>query len=224
MSKGHVIVLMGPPGSGKGSLAQLCKETMGWQHFSTGNLCRQHINEQTDFGKKIDFIIKSGNLVPDELICQMVGQWLSTVLHQESGVILDGYPRTQKQAIHLFEHLGPIVQSLQVVKLHSAEQKIIERLCRRYVCQNGMCQITYSSEKNDEMQDMRCKQCFSPLGRRADDQEHVVRERLQTYYMHEKNVLDVYMQRRQPVIVCDNSFSLQETFESFRQLIIAQGL
>jgi len=220
LRKGYVVVLMGPPGSGKGSLARLCQETMGWQHFSTGNLCRQHIMDSTDFGKKIDFIIKSGNLVPDELICEMVEQWILTVIQRQEGIVLDGYPRTQKQAVHLFDIINKFAHALYVVKLHSVDQVIIDRLCQRYVCQNGMCQISYSLAKNDELSDMRCNQCFSPLGRRSDDQKEIVIERLRTYYTHEKSVLDVCVRMQQPVMICDNNASLQETFESFKRLIV----
>lgn len=94
----QAFIFMGPPGSGKGSLSKLCKTYWGWQQLSTGNLCRKHISEDTQIGKEIDFIIKSGKLISDELIASMVDAWLTDVVGKEYSLILDGYPRNFTQA------------------------------------------------------------------------------------------------------------------------------
>ena len=98
MSIDRVILFIGPPGSGKGTLSQKCVQKLGWQQISTGDLCRRHIAKQTEIGKSIDFAIKSGKLVSDGLISQMVFDWFRQENIESDVVILDGYPRTVNQA------------------------------------------------------------------------------------------------------------------------------
>ena len=93
-----IYIFVGPPGSGKGSLSHLCKKNLGWAHLSTGNLCRQHIARMTDIGLKIDHAIKSGKLIDDELMIDMVASWIQEATELSSGIILDGFPRTVAQA------------------------------------------------------------------------------------------------------------------------------
>ena len=101
----NLIVFMGPPGAGKGSLSQLCVDEFGWVQLSTGFLCRKHIAAQTTIGRQIDFFIKSGKLVDDSLIVDMVEEWLAEQIDQQRGVILDGFPRSVVQAQALDEIL-----------------------------------------------------------------------------------------------------------------------
>ena len=94
MSIERIVLFVGPPGSGKGTLSQKCVQELGWKQISTGDLCRAHIANETEIGKKIDFAIKSGKLVDDGLISQMVFEWFSEQKNGPHTVILDGYPRT----------------------------------------------------------------------------------------------------------------------------------
>src|SRR5438105_2140053 len=95
---GNIFIFLGPPGSGKGSVSRLCIKDLGWVQLSTGNLCRKHIAKQTEIGKEIDFAIKSGKLVSDDLITNMVLEWFQKDFDDSHTVILDGYPRTIMQA------------------------------------------------------------------------------------------------------------------------------
>lgn len=194
----NILILLGPPGSGKGSLSRLCVKRLGWAQLSTGNLCRQHINERTEIGQKIDFILKSGKLISDELIIKMVEDWLISQFNTSKSVILDGFPRTIAQA----EALNGMLKSthfdavrLKIVKMNIAESQIIERLSSRSVCQNNKCQAVYTLQNNCSLSpknQMVCDECSSPLVRRADDEETAIRERLLIYHDHEQNLINFY--------------------------------
>ncbi len=95
-----IVIFIGPPGAGKGSLSQLCVKELGWAQLSTGNLCRYHITEQTELGKQIDLAIKSGKLISDGVIVDMVDKALPETFKQSPIVILDGFPRTVAKHKH----------------------------------------------------------------------------------------------------------------------------
>ena len=104
-----IIVFIGPPGSGKGTLSGLCVKELGWVQISTGNLCRKHIADKTKIGQEIDFAIKSGKLVSDNLITDMIIDWFKHVGDQVRTVVLDSYPRTVAQAQALTSFLRRIL-------------------------------------------------------------------------------------------------------------------
>jgi len=224
-SKCIVALFMGPPGAGKGTLSAYCKKELGWYQLSTGDLLRQHILEQTELGKQIDFIIKSGKLVSDELINSMVGQWLKDLCaYGPKGVILDGYPRTiaQAQALTslLEESLGNI--SLNVVRLQVNEQTASARIATRIVCENSECQAVYSVMSNSSMkpqEDMVCDKCNGSIGKRKDDQESSIGDRLAIYSKHEENLLNFYSELGLSVINCDAEQSIQGLFSEFKNLM-----
>ena len=93
-----IIVFLGAPGSGKGALSRLCIESFGWKQLSTGNLCRKHVSEGTALGQQIDFALKSGTLVSDDVIIAMGREWIEQEIEGAEGLILDGFPRTVVQA------------------------------------------------------------------------------------------------------------------------------
>ncbi len=172
-----LIVFIGPPGAGKGSLSQLCTSQFGWMQLSTGFLCRKHIAEQTPIGKQIDFSMKSGKLVDDALIVQMVEEWLVAHASEYHGIILDGFPRTVTQAQALAALLSKKVPfcRLNVVRLTACDTTIVERLASRFVCENKDCQKVYSvADGALQPHKMgKCDDCSSSLVRRSDD--HFIR-------------------------------------------------
>ncbi len=218
-----VFVFIGPPGSGKGSLSQLCVQKLGWRQLSTGNLCRKHIIEQTEIGKMIDFAIKSGKLIPDSLITKMVGEWFVSQLDSSGAIILDGYPRTVAQAQALEQLLKTRIKEInyQVIRLSVSNRCVIERLGKRYICQNKECQAIYSFA-NPELapkRDMICDFCSDSLVRRKDDEEDAVRERLKVYYRHEQALLQFYTQLGQLIREVDVEKSLENVFNDFTQML-----
>jgi len=219
-----VFIFLGSPGAGKGSLSNLCINHFGWLQISTGNLCRKHIAEQTKIGKEIDLIIKSGKLINDDLITSMVIEWFSENVDKSSGIIFDGYPRTVTQA-EAFDHMlkaqFPEVK-VRVVLFEITDDIVVNRLCSRYVCQNKECQAVYSRSSSSDLVStdaMVCGLCSGPLGRREDDSEAAVRNRLDIYHRHEQQLLDFYQQDEIEIIKLDASKQLQEVFEDFLSLI-----
>lgn len=215
---------MGPPGSGKGSLSQLCVKKLGWKQLSTGNLCRKHIAEKTSIGEKIDFAIKSGKLIDDELIIEMVKQWLNESLFKVNGVILDGFPRTIVQAQYLQKLLQESFggNKLFIAKMNVADSVVIERLAARSICQNNSCQAVYSTLNNSSLRPLdlsKCDECFFPLIRRSDDSQESIKERLIVHYKHEKTLVDFYKENGQLIYEMHVERSIEDIFRDFTNLL-----
>lgn len=221
---GKLFIFIGPPGAGKGSLSSLCVKHFGWLQISTGNLCRKHIAEQTKIGKEIDLILKSGKLINDDLITFMVFEWFDENVDKASGIIFDGYPRTVAQAEAFDAMLKakfPAVQA-KVVLFDLSDDIVVNRLCSRYVCQNKECQAVYSLSPHSELAPVAttvCDLCSGPLGRREDDNEIAVRNRLEVYHRHEQQLLSFYQDNGTEIIHLDASKQLREVFEAFMQIV-----
>ena len=219
-----VFIFIGPPGAGKGSLSSLCINHFGWLQISTGNLCRKHIAEQTKIGKEIDLIIKSGKLINDDLITSMVVEWFGENVDKATGIIFDGYPRTVTQAEAfdcMLKAQFPHVR-VRVVLFEIADDVVVNRLCSRYVCQNKECQAVYSRSSSSDLVStdaMVCGLCSGPLGRREDDSEVAVRNRLDIYHRHEQQLLDFYQRDKIEIMRLDASKQLQLVFENFVQVV-----
>jgi adenylate kinase len=218
-----LIVFIGPPGAGKGSLSQLCTTQLGWMQLSTGFLCRKHIAEQTPIGKQIDFFIKSGKLVDDALIVQMVEQWLVDHASEYQGIILDGFPRTvtQAQALEALLNKEASFCRLNVVRLTACDSTIVERLATRFVCDNKDCQKVYSGAHTalQPQKIGKCDDCSSALVRRSDDHFDTIKERLKTYHGYERNLLEFYENNGHPVKEINVERPLFEVFEDFKKMI-----
>ena len=221
--KKTVYIFVGPPGAGKGSLSKLCIDQFDWAQLSTGNLCREHIARQTEIGKQIDFAIKSGKLVSDGLIVQMVQGWLEKSFAAKESVIFDGFPRTVPQASALDSLLNSSFSSsgLRVVRLLLDDDTIVDRLTNRYICKNDACQAVYSLAKGSTLapkQHMICDACQGELVRRSDDTEVSIRERLKTYHQHEDNLLSFYRSNGTNIIEFSVAKPLNKVFEDFKTL------
>lgn len=228
MASGHLYVFFGPPGAGKGSLSSLCVRKLGWVQLSAGNLCRQEIALGTDIGRQIDFTIKSGKLIPDGLITQMIEGALTRYVKSGSSVILDGYPRTVTQAQELDRMLAKDEFdgiSLSLVKLCLDDETIVKRMTSRLICPDENCQTVYSLAvpSLSPSRGMECDKCSATLIRRADDNELVVRDRLMTYYEHEKNLLDYYRRHGYRFREISVERSLDEVFKEFEHTIGIEG-
>ena len=224
MKKGKILVFIGPPGSGKGTISSYCTKNLGWEQLSTGDLCRKHIREQTEIGKQIDFFIKSGRLVTDSVIIEMVNQWLEQQLASGKDIILDGYPRTIAQA----EALDSLLKekfagvNLHVVTFEVPDEVVIERLCERYVCQSSECQAVYSMIEGSGLKpkdDMICDLCASPLKRRLDDTKESVIERLKIYHEHENTLANFYRNKIGKILKLDARKPIEDVIFDFKKLI-----
>ncbi len=220
-----IFIFLGPPGSGKGSLSQLCAKRLGWVQLSTGNLCRQNICEQTEIGKQIDFAIKSGKLITDSLIISMVDEWLRANSELHKAVILDGFPRTVAQAESLSEflalpHLSQV--KLKVVKMVLEDASVMKRLSMRSICKNSKCQAVYSLANGSPLKPRKhalCDECASPLMQRSDDDEETTRQRLLMYHKHEQGLSDFYQKQRQNIIALNVEQPLEKVYDQLLGIV-----
>ena len=213
MNKNNIVVLIGPPGAGKGSLSKLLIKRFGWTQLSTGNLCREHIVNQSEIGKEIDLIIKSGKLISDDLVVKMVEDWLLCRLDKNCSIVFDGFPRTIEQAKALDKILSKInVFNLSIVKLEASDDNLIVRLSSRATCSNNKCQAVYSlvNDNLKPQKDNICDECSSRLSCRSDDNETSILQRLAVYRVNENNIVNYFQDQGKTIekIYMDGSLEL----------------
>lgn len=174
------IVLFGPPASAKGIVAQHLTKALGLTHVSTGDLLRQHIREQTNIGRVAKAYVDAGELVPDDLITQLVIESLQEPL-SGAGAILDGWPRTTAQAKSLETVLGKLwKRTTLVLNIRVSEQTSAERSLNRWVCQ-GVVVHSYHHTFRPPLVPGVCDFDGTPLVQRTDDNEAAVRRRGHLY-------------------------------------------
>lgn len=221
MSTEKIVLFVGPPGSGKGTMSQLCVQELGWKQVSTGDLCRSHIAQQTEIGKEMDFAIKAGKLVSDGLINQMVFEWFSKQNNGPKVVILDGYPRTVQQAVDFeqFEKRNLGDAEVVVAKFNIDDPVIVDRLSNRYICKNKSCQRVYSLKAGSALSpkdEKKCDRCGDEIMRRKDDVPEAIRERLKVYRVHEKNLISQFEKAGYDVKEFQSDVPIAQLFDSFK--------
>lgn len=226
-SQREIFIFIGPPGSGKGTLSQLCVQQFGWTQLSTGNLCRKHIAEGTEIGKEIDLVIKSGKLISNSLVTRMVCEWFAQQKHVTT-FILDGYPRTVVQARRFHEIMLNELSDfkLRVTRFLISDEAVVDRLMNRFVCINKNCQAVYSLAAGACLAPRRekfCDNCEGVLERRVDDNLETVQGRLKTYYEHERELIEFYDAVQLPIYEVNVERPLQEVFQNFAVLIGAMS-
>jgi adenylate kinase len=217
-------VFIGPPGSGKGTLARLFVQELGWEQISTGNLCRKHIQEQTEIGKEIDFAIKSGKLVSDSLITRMFYDWFMGHSWESDVAILDGFPRTvgQAQSLSDFVESASMPLKIKVIKFIIDDKKLVERLGRRVICENKECQTAYSLIPGSVLAPKKegvCDRCSHAIGRRADDARHAIEERLKVYHQHEKELVGFFEKAGYDIYTFFTDKPVQDLFEELKNRV-----
>lgn len=184
------IILLGPPGAGKGTQAAGIVEKYNIPHISTGDIFRKNIKEGTDLGKKAKGFIDQGLLVPDELTVGLVTDRISQA-DCANGFMLDGFPRNVAQAQHLDEYLKEVGISLStVVNIEVDKDILVGRAVGRRICK--ACGATYHVEFNPPKVDGVCDVCGGELYQRADDNEETVSKRIQVYLDETKPLVDYY--------------------------------
>lgn len=173
------LILLGPPGAGKGTQAASLSAEFKIPSISTGDMFREAIKQQTPLGQQVEQYMKRGELVPDELVLGIVAERLSRP-DVANGFLLDGFPRTVPQAEALDRYLAEKGQSLTaVVELAVDPEILVARLSGRRVCQN--CGEVYHIVTKKEKQTGVCDLCGGPLIQREDDKEATIRHRLEVY-------------------------------------------
>jgi len=175
------VILLGPPGAGKGTIAKLLSAHDGSVQISTGDILRAAVNAGTDLGKEAKSYMDRGDLVPDSLIMRIMESRLQEPDCKE-GFLLDGFPRTIKQAEELRELLKKLGIALDmVINLDVPRDVILDRLTTRRTCSNPSCQEIYNVKSNPPAEGGKCKKCGSPVVQRADETEEAILNRLDTY-------------------------------------------
>ncbi|MEM2115739.1 MAG: nucleoside monophosphate kinase [Candidatus Woesearchaeota archaeon] len=189
----ELILLIGPPGSGKGTLGEFLSSKYNLIWISMGDLIRKTLSEDTELSKTAREIVNSGKLLPDEITNRI----LTENLPRSGTILLDGYPRKISQA----EFLEKNFKVLGVIFINCDKKEIIERTINRRTC--PICGKVYNLKTNPPKEDNLCDICKKPLIQREDDTEQVIRNRLEVYEM-ESNELRNYYERKGLIYEIEN--------------------
>lgn len=189
-----IVVLLGPPGAGKGTQCTMLAERLALPRIATGDLLREAIAAETPLGRLAKPYLDRGELVADATIVEMVRE---RILQPDAGhgAILDGFPRTigQAQALdHMLEGLGRRIE--RVIYLRVPVEEVVQRLAARYVC--GQCGASYHLRTSPPRDLGRCDLCGEALNQRSDDEPEVVRRRLEVYEARTAPLVDFYRGQR----------------------------
>ena len=186
------IILLGPPGAGKGTVANLLKSHDDSVHISTGDILRNAVKDGTPLGVEAKGYMDRGDLVPDSLIMSMMEERLKEDDCQK-GFIFDGFPRTIPQADALTELLNKLDLKLDfVVNLEIGKDVVLDRLTTRRTCTNSSCQAIYNTKSNPTKVEGICDKCGSPAIQRSDETEEAILNRLETYNKSTAPLIDYY--------------------------------
>lgn len=184
------LLIMGPPGAGKGTQAEVLVKELKITHISTGDMFRAAIKEGTEMGKKAKEYMDEGKLVPDEVVVGMVKERLSQP-DCANGFLLDGFPRTVAQAESLDATLSSLDIKLDgVINIEVAREKLMDRLTGRRVCKG--CGASYHVIFNPPQKEGVCNSCGGELYQRSDDNEETVGNRLNVYEAQTQPLIDYY--------------------------------
>ncbi|MCK4427505.1 MAG: adenylate kinase [candidate division Zixibacteria bacterium] len=174
-----ILVLLGPPGSGKGTLAKLLSAKLNIPHISTGDILREEIKLGTLLGKKVKLFVERGELVPDQIILEMMTERIRKSDCQK-GFLLDGFPRTMPQALGFDDMLESSTKSIDLVlKFDVSDDCVLKRLGGRLICSG--CEAFFNLYTKPPQKDLICDFCGSQLYQRPDDAQEVILNRLKVY-------------------------------------------
>jgi adenylate kinase len=187
------LILLGPPGAGKGTQAALLAEARGLAHIATGDMFREAMRSDSELGKQAKAYYERGELVPDELTIRMLLERLSQP-DCAGGCMLDGFPRNLEQAKALDSALAERGQGVdQVAYIRVSEEELIQRLGGRWTCRG--CGAVYHERHSPPATAGRCDQCGGELYQRSDDQPETVRRRLNVYFRETAPLVEYYRGR-----------------------------
>lgn len=200
------LIIFGPPGSGKGTYSSRLKEKYGIERIATGEIFRAAIKEGNLLGKMIENYVKRGEMVPDEIVIEVVKK----EIENKKNFILDGFPRTIKQA----EALKEMVKIDAIILINCHEEILVEKICARRICSNPKCDGNYNIADIRKVidgveynlppllprNDMVCDKCGSPLIQRDDDKPEIVKERLRIYRQQTFPLIEYYKKEKVPFI------------------------
>ncbi|HBR14656.1 MAG TPA: adenylate kinase [Candidatus Omnitrophica bacterium] len=188
------LVLLGPPGAGKGTLANNLKDALRILHISTGDILREEMKNNTNLGKEAKQYLDKGELVPDEVVTRLIENKLSRDSIIEKGFMLDGFPRTETQAKDLDRILNKFKKPLNyVLYMESTLPVIIQRLTGRRVCRN--CGALFHIINLPPKKEGVCDACSGELYQRSDDNEQTIKTRMKVYLKNTRPIIEYYQKQ-----------------------------
>ena len=207
------LILLGPPGAGKGTQASSIVAEYGITHISTGDIFRHNIKNETELGKKVKSYLDKGQLVPDELTIDLVWDRLSKD-DCKKGFLLDGFPRTINQAEALQKGLEERGLKLdKVINIDVDKNILVKRLSGRRVCKN--CGETYHIDNKPTLKDGVCDKCSGEVIQRADDNEKTVLDRIEVYEKQTFPLIDFY-KNLGLILTVDGTLSIEDVFSQIK--------
>jgi len=205
----HKYIIMGVQGCGKGTQAKLLKEHLQLVHISVGDIFRWNIQSRTKLGAKVNRYIAEGNLVPDELVAEVVKRRLD---HHDwnYGFILDGFPRSRPQAEFFLESYDIDA----VILIEVPDEVVIQRILSRVLC--SQCGLDYNLIFHRPIKENQCDVCSGELIRREDDNEEAIRRRLKDYHEKTKPIIELF-NKKELVIRVDGTHSAEEVQNEIRK-------
>ena len=210
-----IVILLGPPGSGKGTQAVRISKQLGIPHISTGDIFRENISKRTELGAKAQLYMDKGQLVPDELVLAMLFDRVSQP-DSRNGFLLDGFPRTIPQAEDFdrnFAGKGKFI----VLNLDVAFDAIIKRAAGRLICKN--CGQVHNKTYNPPTFEGKCDKCGGVLYQRSDDHPEVVKERLKVYHKQTMPLI-AYYEKKGLLISVNGEGTPDEVYEHLMTHIV----
>ena len=210
------IILLGPPGAGKGTQAQFLVESLGMVQLSTGDMLREAKDSGTEMGKLVAEVMSRGDLVTDDIVIGLIKEKLDG--DKGAGFIFDGFPRTLAQA----DALGALLDDCNieldsVIEIQVDDKALIKRITGRSTC--GGCGLVYHDETKPWPVDGKCSSCGSTdVKRRADDNEESLKQRLMEYYKKTSPLLGYYYAKGNLVSI-DGLLSMNEVRDSLKKVI-----
>jgi len=203
------IILLGPPGSGKGTQAEKLNDDLGLMRLSTGDMLREAVREGSELGIMAKEYMNKGALVPDSIVIGLMKEKISTM---KEGFVLDGFPRTVQQA----DALAEFVDIDHVINLDVDDETLVARLTARRSCPD--CNVVYHLIYKPPMKDGICDKCGASLYQRSDDTEATVRNRLCVYRENTFPLIEYY-EKQGKLVNIDGSGDINEIYEAIEDAL-----
>ncbi len=210
------LILLGPPGAGKGTQAKKIVEKYGIPHIATGDILRDAVAKGTELGKKAKEYMDRGELVPDDIVIGIVKERLQQP-DCEKGFLLDGFPRTLKQAEALDEMLKELGKKIDaVIYIDVPEEEIVKRIVNRRTCRK--CGAVYHLIYAPPKEPNKCDKCGGELYQRDDDKEETVRQRFRVYMENTAPLIEYY-EKKGLLYRVDGTKSIDEVFAQIEEIL-----